>query len=237
MEIMDYTGVNDVMVRFFNGGHIVHTSYRNFKVGSVKSPYDKTVEGIGYWGVGEYSLTDEKGEMLPRYYTWKSMLSRCYNEKYHKRRPTYIDCIVYEEWHNYQNFAKWYEENYYEIDGSVMHLDKDILVKGNKIYSPEKCVFVPSRINDIFTKSRPKISDLPVGITINKGAKNKYLAQCSTEKNKSSFLGHFLTLEEAFNTYKTFKEKHIKRVADEYKDKIPQVLYETMYNYEVEPTD
>ena len=64
-----------------------------------------------------------------------------------------MDCSVYEGWHNFQNFAKWYEDNYYEIEEEQMHLDKDILVKGNKVYSPDTCVFVPETINGLFVKS------------------------------------------------------------------------------------
>lgn len=36
---------------------------------------------------------------------------------------------------------------------------------------------------------------------------------------------------------KEFKENYIKEVANEYKDKIPQKLYEAMYRYKVEIDD
>ena len=81
------------------------------------------------------------------------MLRRCYDEKLHKKYPTYIDCKVCEEWLNFQNFAKWYYNNYYEIENEKICLDKDILHKGNKIYSPDNCVFVPNNINVLFVKS------------------------------------------------------------------------------------
>jgi len=237
MEIIEYNGVRDIKIRFFDNNYIVdHGNYRCFISGQIKSPYDKTVAGVGYWGIGDYNLSDGKGEMLPRYYTWKSMLSRCYNENYHKRRPTYIDCTAYEEWHNYQNFAKWYEDNYYEIDGYKMCLDKDILYKGNKIYSPDTCIFVPDAINNIFIKSRPSMSSLPVGVALTRN-KTKYKATCALGHEDIHYLGQFDTPEEAFTVYKEFKENHIKQVADKFKDKIPKILYETMYNYEVEPTD
>ena len=50
-------------------------------------------------------------------------------------------------------------------------------------------------------------------------------------------IGRFDTPEEAFYAYKQFKENYIKEVADEYKDSIPQKLYEAMYRYEVEIDD
>lgn len=80
------------------------------------------------------------------------MLERCYSARYQERKPTYKGCSVCDEWLNYQNFAKWYDDNYYEIKGEIMCLDKDILVKGNKIYSPENCVFVPNYINVLFAR-------------------------------------------------------------------------------------
>ena len=80
------------------------------------------------------------------------MLGRCYNEYNLKRRPTYKGCEVCDEWLNFQNFAEWFDNNYYTIDNEAVCLDKDILIKGNKTYSPEACVFVPITINSLFTK-------------------------------------------------------------------------------------
>ena len=92
------------------------------------------------------------------------MLTRCYSDKYKKKKPTYEDCKVYEELLNFQNFAKWDSENYYEIEGETMCLDKDILVKHNKIYSPETCVYVPNTINVLFTKSDKIRGNTPIGV-------------------------------------------------------------------------
>ena len=81
------------------------------------------------------------------------MLERCYDTEHSYKFPTYENCIVCDEWLNYQNFARWFDINYYEIEGEVMCLDKDILFKGNKIYSPKTCIFVPRGINNLFTKN------------------------------------------------------------------------------------
>ena len=95
--------------------------------------------GVGVTGQGEYSHLVRKinGKHTKVYSVWHDMLGRCYNKKYQEKKPTYIGCTVCEEWHNFQNFAKWYEENYYEVNNEEMALDKDILIKGNKIYSPQ----------------------------------------------------------------------------------------------------
>lgn len=121
-----------------------------------------------------------------------------------------------------------------------MHLDKDILVKGNKIYSPNTCVFVNRTINNLFTKSNDIRGELPIGV--NKTLNNKYISQISLynfedKKKHKITLGRFKTVIEAFNIYKQAKEDNIKRVADYYKDKIPQKLYNAMHNWKIEITD
>lgn len=96
-----------------------------------------TVYGVGFNSSGAFK-SSEKGAHTKVYATWKSMLMRCYSEKYHVKFPTYIDCIVCDEWLDFQIFAEWFASNY--IKG--MQIDKDIRVSGNKIYSPEFCLFV-----------------------------------------------------------------------------------------------
>ncbi|MNG05095.1 AP2 domain protein [compost metagenome] len=163
------------------------------------------------------------------------MLRRVYDEKMLKNNPSYVDSVVEEEWNNFQNFAEFYNENYYEIEGERVALDKDILVKKNKAYSPETSLFVPQRINNLFVKPDLSKRELPIGVTFDKQT-NKYKAQCGIGKRTKS-LGRYNTPEESFNAYKTYKESVIKQVANEYKDKIPLKLYEALMRYEVEITD
>jgi hypothetical protein len=110
-----------------------------------------------------------------------------------------------------------------------MAIDKDILIKGNKIYSPETCIFVSRKINSLFVKCNKSRGQSPIGVC--KHGK-KYYVRCS-----SMGIGSFKTIEEAFNAYKQYKEDYIKQVADEYKNKIPKKLYDALYKYEVEITD
>ena len=231
MEIVEYENANSIMVGFFNNEPLVHTSHYKFRKGEVKSVYDKTVYGVGYLGIGSYNI-NENGVTSKKYKVWNSMIQRCYDFKFQENSPTYKGCAVIDEWHNFQNFAKWYDENYYEVEGYIMHLDKDILYKGNKIYSPSTCVFTPNTINILFIENTKK-SKLPIGVAKNK---NKYTANCTMGKGRSN-LGSFRTPNEAFNVYKEYKEMCLKQVADEYKDKIPQKLYDAIYNYKVEITD
>ena len=115
-----------------------------------------------------------------------------------------------------------------------MELDKDILNKGNKVYSPDTCVYVPQSINSLFTKSDKVRGEYPIGVY---KQKDKYVAQLNKGNGKQIYLGSYSTPEEAFQAYKQAKEEYIKEVANEYKDKIPYRLYEALMNYEVEIDD
>ena len=148
---------------------------------------------------------------------------------------SYIKCMECGEWKCFQNFAQWYDENKYECDGEKMHIDKDILYKGNEIYSPETCIIVPKRINMLFIKRQNHRGNCCIGVSYKKQT-NRYYASISIEAKPVS-LGSFNSEIDAFETYKTAKEKHIKNMADRYKDKIPKQLYEALYKYKVEITD
>ena len=235
--IVNYANYNDITVQFKTTGELVKSTYQCFKKGEIKSRFTPSVYGVGY--IGYEKTKDENGESLKSYKTWKSMLMRCYSDKYQKKHPTYKGCYVCDEWHNYSNFKEWFDDNYYEIDGERMALDKDILIKGNKTYSPNTCVFVPQNINMLFTKRNKARGKYPIGVSFRKD-KNKYQAQCNifyNGKMQLKGLGYYNNIDDAFNAYKQFKEANIKQIADYYKDKIPNNLYEAMYNYKVEITD
>jgi hypothetical protein len=227
MTIIKYNNATDIEV-YFENGFTTNCTYNQFKCSNLSSPLDKTCYGIGYFGEGKYSKHKS-------YDIWRGMFTRCYDEKYLAKYTTYIGCTVCEEWHNYQNFAKWYDENYYIILGKNMELDKDILIKGNKIYSPETCVFVPQDVNYLFTKTNKLRGKYPIGVSLTRD--NKFATSCNDGNKELKYLGRYNTPEEAFEVYKKYKEKIIKQIAEEYKNKIPSKLYNAMYRYEVEITD
>ena len=122
-----------------------------------------------------------------------------------------------------------------------MELDKDILYKNNKIYSPKTCIFVPQRINQLFIKQQRKRGTHSIGVSFTSD-KTKLIVQCRINEgygSKLEHLGRFPLSEpfHAFYTYKIFKENYIKQIADEYKSLIPQKLYDALYRYEVEIND
>lgn len=242
MIIVGYKNKKDINIYFPKYDCIVkHKYYSAFKKGEIKCPYERRTYGIGYIGEGEYKIHDENGKLTKCYNTWHDMLRRCHSEELHKKEPTYIGCEVLDEFHNFQNFGEWDSENYYEIEGEKMHLDKDILIKGNKIYSPETCVYVPQTINNLFVKCDRSRGKYPIGVFYSNRDKKFYskcriynFSKCISEK---VYLGLYNTSEKAFEVYKEFKERNIKQVADYYKDKIPSKLYDALYNYEVEIDD
>ena len=215
-----------------------HTTYNNFKNGTIKCPYEPRVCGYGYLGEGEYKVK-ENGKFNEYYDIWHDMLKRCYDPKYHERRSTYKGCKVEDYLLNFQNMCKWLDKNYYEVPGEVMCLDKDILCKGNKVYSRDTCIFVPQRINTLFIKCDKARGDCPIGMCLN--SSGSYEVGCSNGYGKQIYLGTYSTKEEAFRVYKKYKEKVIKEVIDSYEGKIPEPFYSrlkaAMYNYKVEITD
>ena len=239
MKIVEYNGKDDITVEFQDEYNAkVHTGYNNFKKGDVKNPYHPSVYRVGYLGQGKYNAYKNK-KQTDAYNIWQRMLQRCYDPYTINKYLTYIDCYVCEEWHCFQNFAEWFYKHKYECNDRLC-LDKDVLIKGNKIYSPKTCVLVPQRINNLFVKSDAIRGEYLIGVHWDKNA-NKFISQCSTldknGKKKMKYLGLYDNEYEAFLSYKRFKEKYIKQIANEYKDIIPQKLYDAMYRYEVEIND
>ena len=236
MQIIEYRGALDIDVRFNDEFNTVVTNkqYSDFKKGAIKNPNYKSVFGIGYLGQGIHGAKTDKDA----YRTWKHMLERCYDSKLHEKYPNYKECEVCEEWLCFQNFAEWYNQNYYEITNQCMALDKDILHKNNKIYSESTCIFVPKSINSLFIKANVTRGSLPIGVCFVKD-RNKYSANCGDGAGHKVHLGFYDSIEEAFYEYKKYKEQLIKQLADLYyiDGLIPRKLYLAMYNYEVEIDD
>jgi hypothetical protein len=155
------------------------------------------------------------------YTAWRNMIERCNNEYYF---PRYSDCQVCEEWYNYQNFAVWYHGNIYSVEDERMELDKDILVKGNRLYSPETCIFVPKRINLFFAHKSENEGVIDEG--------NWHRARIWDNKKKKSInLNTYETYEEAREVYKDAKRKQLELILEEYKYKLPILVWDAIASY------
>ena len=195
------------------------------------------VHGIGT-NDGKYPI--KKDDKLTREYDlWKSLLRRC-TSKLWCEHPTYIGTTCSENFKSYTLFYEWCSKQvgFRNIDekGNSWQIDKDILIKGNKVYSEDTCVFVPQRINVLLTKRNTKRGELPIGVCWDNIAR-MFLAQCNNGSGTSKNLGRFKTKEKAFQAYKTFKEALIKEVAEQYKSQIDPRAYKALINYEVSIDD
>ena len=193
----------------------------------------KLVYGVGF---NDYNGNVKYNHVhIPSYHTWGQMLKRCYSKEFLDRQPTYRGCSVCEEWWSFSNFKKWFDENYIEGDS----LDKDILFKHNKLYSPKTCCFVPNEINVLLCKSDKKRGKMPIGVHERKLVNgSSYMAYLNKNGSRIN-LGTFYSVEDAFKAYKQAKEAHIKDMATQYyKDgKITKKVYDALMRYEVEISD
>lgn len=193
----------------------------------------KLVYGVGVNDYGGNTKYDHVH--IPSYQTWGQMLKRCYSEDFLNKQPTYRGCSVCEEWWSFSKFKEWFDENY--IDGYC--LDKDILFKGNKVYSPQTCCFVPNEINVLLCKSDKKRGDTPIGVYKRKLVGGySYMAYLNKYGVRVN-IGTFNTPELAFAAYKSAKEAHIEEMATRYyhNGKITEKVYNALMNYKVEITD
>lgn len=229
--VLEYIDAYNVKIKFLQTGTIIISELNNLKKGSIKDPYYPSVYNIAYFGIGPYSSRDKNGKQTRCYKIWKEMIGRCYcpstsgYKNYGKQGVT-----VCPEWLNFQNYAKWYYDNCYNESFVV---DKDFLVKGNKIYSPNYCCFIPKEINSAITLRNLNRGNTPVGVIIKN---NKIIAQINY-MNKKKHLGTFDTIEEAFAAYKKEKEICLKEYADKYKSILPKHVYNAIYNYQILITD
>ncbi len=193
-----------------------------------------SVYGVGYLGGNLELKSTYNGKKCNIYTQWKNMIERCYNEKFHQRQPTYEGCTVSDEFKDYSKWREWYDNYQYKQDD--WHLDKDLLVKGNKVYSEDYCVFLPKEINSVLTKRTALRGEYLIGVCWHNTNK-AFVAKVNKNKGNPEWLGSFNTEIEAFNAYKQSKESYIKELADKYKDILDPRAYEALYNYTVDVDD
>lgn len=161
--------------------------------------------------------------MCPFYLRWKNMLRRCYDSSYQQKYPSYVGCYVCDEWLTFSNFKKWMETQ----DWEGKHLDKDFLVAGNKVYSPNTCVFIHNIVNTFTNQARK--TDLPVGVHLNNG---KIRAQVSNPLTKKrEHLGYFKTEAAAHLAWKKRKNELAVNISESEYVTDPRIakILKTMY--------
>lgn len=227
LYVIKYENYKNITVKFEDTGYETTTTGCSIRNGTVKDPYVKSVYGVGFIGEGEPPSLKN-----PAYVRWRNMIRRCYAPYEDKRSQTYKDCVVCDEWHNFQTFARWFWDNQ---KGDGYHLDKDILHRRCGLYSPSTCEFIPSELNLIFAECTASRGDCPKGVSFDKD-RSLYAAYCRISGKKShKYLGRFKSKEEAFYAYKHTKEDQLKHAADRYYEKgmISKEMKDALYRYEI----
>lgn len=225
-EVIDYVNWENITVRFIQTGYVTKTRLEHLKDGVIKDYLYPSIYGIGCYGSPDTHCKS------PAAVVWLGILRRCYDED--RVEAAYYDVNVCTQWHNFLNFETWVTKQP-NFDTKGWELDKDLLIKGNKLYSPETCVYIPKAVNAALTKRENCRGELPIGVRFSKSGK-RFEAWCG-DGERSRYLGVFRTVTEAFLCYKAKKEEMLRSLAEKYKDELDPRAYQALYNYQVEITD
>ena len=179
--------------------------------------FRRTFEGVGYLGTGNVDYHSDA------FIRWRNMIQRCYNRKIHINKPYYKDKSVCEEWQNFSNFRIWYEEHI--IPAAKVDLDKDLLCKDSKEYSPETCSLITHYLNTVF-------EDRGIKQTITETDNGFKVYMMILDKKQD--VGIFQTKEEACRAFEEYKKKYIMDLAESCKGKVQDFVYNAMVNWKVE---
>lgn len=179
---------------------------------------------------------------LPEYYLWNKMNYRCNpNGAEQRKNPTYVGCECSDAFKNYDLWLEWarQQKGFLQRDenGAIFQQDKDLLVKGNKLYSEDTCVFIPKELNGFLNTSKAVRGQWPIGVY---KYKNAFISQVSNKDGKGylqTYLGSYQTPEEAFCAYKRFKEDKAKAFAIKYSGLVDERAIEALLLYEVDIND
>lgn len=224
MTVEKYTNSQNIIISFTTPvQHSVRTTTGNLKKGNVHNKYLPTVAGVGV--IGDFKI-DVKSKM---YRTWVGMLKRVYTPRSTTEKVTYGDCSVQKEWFEIKNFALWFNKQILKDD---WHLDKDLLVLGNKMYGENTCIFLPREVNTFLTDRHNHRGDWPIGVTYHERL-NKWQSTCNFD-GISNYLGVFEDPLVAFEVYKKFKEGCSKILASRWEGLIDKRGISALLNYKVD---
>lgn len=220
IKIIEYINSHNILIEFQD-----KFKYRTIKQanmirkGSIKNPFFPNIYGVGYLGLGEFKthITTSTKVISKEYNVWRGMIRRCYDEEKLKQFPSYRDCSVHPEWHNFQNFAKWYTSHkYYDTD---YELDKDLLVPNNRIYTPDTCTLIPKELNLLFLEGAQSKTGLPLGITMSSDGSNRFQVRLSMN-GKRKHIGYYHCIEKAKHAYMVAKTNHVESKINEFTNSV-----------------
>ena len=236
-KIVKYNDSKNVEIRFLKTRFEMTVELGNIRKGEVKDPYSPSVYGVGITGTKYQPKIN--GVKTKEYELWTGMLKRCYSDTFQKKQPTYEGCKASDNFKSYEYFYEWcHEQVGFGVDGNgnSFQLDKDLLIKWNKVYSESTCVFIPQEVNSLLIKSTTSRGKHLIGVCWHKRDK-AFVAQVHKNKGMSEHLGYFKTELEAFNAYKQAKESFVKEQANNWKSEIDERAYEALMSYTVDIDD
>lgn len=228
-KVVEYVNARNIVVEFINTGFKKTCSAGNLRIGMVADDSLPSFLGVG---IVDISTSHENRKPLKPYKLWKDMLSRCYSGKSHYL--SYKGCSVSENFKRLSYFTNWCK-NQKGFGQEGWHLDKDILGKGNKVYSEDTCCFLPKEINCIFGTNAKVRGKYPIGVQKQTGS-NRFMSKVKQGATEISKCG-FLTPEDAFSWYKAQKEARIRSVAEQFKDQLDPRAYNALMSWQIEITD
>lgn len=228
ITVLEYVKAIEILVRHNDEyGHEMWTQADRIRKGNVRNPFDKHEIGTIFTGYG-YCHKLDKNLRNDIYSVWKGVAQRTLTDNIRgKGRNSYLDVTLCSEWYNFQNFCKFVVENGYYRRG--YHLDKDLLVRGNKIYKAENCCFLPQVLNGVISIVYETDNGLLVGVNI----KNSCYEAAISYRGKRKRLGKYDTPEEASTAYVLAKEAYVKELAQEWKDRIEPRAYQALMDWTV----
>lgn len=196
---------------------------------SIMSGRRTTIFGIGI-NDAQYKVNNKvngKNVRCKFYDKWTDMMKRCYSENLHKSRHSYKGCSVTEEWHIFSNFKAW-------MEGQEWHgkeLDKDILINGNKLYSPETCVFVDKETNSFTTDAAKIRGEYPIGVCLDKRSGMFKAFCCNPFTKKQEYLGAYSSPQLAHAAWLKRKHTIACQLAEAQKDQRVAIALRLRYNH------
>lgn len=225
LTIQAYRGSKDIDV-VFDEGTVLNVEACQIQRKTVENPNARTCCGVGFRGIGEYSTRHFSAKI------WRGVITRCYGS--HDKYKHYNDCTVENHWHNMQNFCEWYMSQ--KGFDKAWAIDKDIIVKDNKVYSPDTCVLLPQELNNFDAKRESLRGDLPIGVVLS-NCGTKYIAAGTFGSYHKRYIGRYNSPEAAFYAYKKVKEGHARHIAEKYNGILDDRAIIAFYNYEVDIND
>ena len=227
--IIDYLDSSKILVEFLDENRFRrYFEARDIREGVFKNPFLPTVSKVAYLGDGIHK-TRTNGKPCRIHKVWSGMFTRCYYDLGGERYKSYRDCEVHKDWHNFQNFADWYKMQKFYDKG--YDLDKDILVKGNRLYSAETCCLVPPSLNNsVGLRHNPK-GKYAAGVRLDRRS-GKFNSSIS-KFGKEYHLGVWDNESEASVAYLSAKKEYMRELAMIYKDKVSDKVFNALFNWEV----